>query len=180
MSPTGVERDRLIETHLPVARLLAGKYARRRDQKDELAQVGALALIRAIDRCDPERPEVGAYLARCVEGEIRHYLRDRASVVRVPRAAPPGEVAFLCFHDDVALPLEGTEDALLDRAALAGAVRHLDERERRILLLLYFGDLTQAETAALLGLSQAHVSRLVGGALRKLRRRLQDVPLSHA
>jgi RNA polymerase sigma-B factor len=176
-----VERDHLIEAHLPVARYLAGKYARRRDQADDLAQVGALALVRAVDRCDPERPELGAYLARCVEGEIRHYLRDRASVVRVPRSAPPGAVTFLCLEDDdVVRSDEDAEAALLERAALTGAVRHLDDRERRILLLLYFGDLTQVETAALLGLSQAHVSRLLDGALRKLRRRLQDVPPSHA
>ena len=36
-------------------------------------------------------------------------------------------------------------------AAIASAARHLDERERRIVLLLYFCDYTQAETAQRLG-----------------------------
>src|SRR3954467_3686837 len=100
MSAVGEERRQLIEAHLPLSRRVALRYAGRGERSDDLAQVGALALVRAVDRCDPERPELGAYLARCVEGEIRHYLRDRASVVRVPRSAPPGAVTFLCLEDD--------------------------------------------------------------------------------
>ncbi len=175
----GEERRRLIEAHLPVTRLVAARYARQRDQADDLAQVGALALVRAVDRCDPGRAEVGAYLARCVEGEIRHYLRDRSSVVRVPRDVPRGGVTFTGLDEDVTLDGEGLDDALLDRAVLAGALRRLDERERRMLLLLYFGDLTQAETAARLGVSQAHVSRLLERAMAKLRRQLGNESLSH-
>ena len=61
---------------------------------------------------------------------------------------------------------------LLDRAAVASAARSLDDRERWIVLLLFFCDCTQADVAARLGLSQAHVSRLLGGAIEKMRRRL--------
>ena len=67
---------------------------------------------------------------------------------------------------------------LLDRAAVASAARSLDDRERWIVLLLFFCDCTQADVAARLGLSQAHVSRLLGGAIEKMRRRLQGPTLS--
>ncbi len=66
---------------------------------------------------------------------------------------------------------------LLDRAAVASAARSLDDRERWIVLLLFFCDCTQAD-AARLGLSQAHVWRLLRGAIEKMRRRLEG-PLRH-
>jgi RNA polymerase sigma-B factor len=64
------------------------------------------------------------------------------------------------------------DDALeqaADRAALAGALAALGNRERLIVHLRYFGDMTQARIAAELGLSQNHVSELIAGALDVLR-----------
>jgi RNA polymerase sigma-B factor len=171
MPVLGEERRRLIEAHLPLARRLALHYAGRGEPADELTQVGALALIRAVDRCDPSRAELPAYLARCVDGEIRHHLRDHASLVRIPRDAPRRSNAVVPIDDELA----GTADLddLLDRAALAAAARRLDTRERRIVLLVYFCGRTQCEVANELGLSQAHVSRLLSAALEKMRRQLQ-------
>jgi RNA polymerase sigma-B factor len=177
------QRRRLIEAHLPLARRVARRYAGRGERPEDLAQVGALALVRAVDRCDPSRPELPAYLARCVEGEIRHHLRDRTSAVRLPRhgaaqlqAAQPQAAAPL--DDQIACPKAALDEALLDRAAVASAARCLDDRERWIVLLLFFCDCTQADAASRLGLSQAHVSRLLGGAIAKMRRRLESPPLS--
>ena len=178
MIAAGDERCRLIEAHLPLARRVARRYAGRGERTDDLAQVGALALVRAIDRCDPSRVELPAYLARCVEGAIRNHLRDRASVVRLPRHPPTPPAHVLQIDDDVPGADAGLDDVLLDRAAVATAVRGLDERERRIVLLVFFCDRTQAEVAAQLGLSQAHVSRLLGRAIAKMRRQLQGLTLS--
>jgi RNA polymerase sigma-B factor len=172
MPVLGEERRGLIEAHLPLARRLALHYVGRGEPADELTQVGALALIRAVDRCDPSRAELPAYLARCVDGEIRHHLRDHASVVRIPRDAPRRSTAVVPIDEQVAGTTD-LDDVLLDRAALATAVRRLDARERRIVLLLYFCGRTQCEVAGELGLSQAHVSRLLSGALEKMRRQLQ-------
>jgi RNA polymerase sigma-B factor len=157
---------------------VARRYAGRGERPDDLAQVGALALVRAVDRCDPSRVELPAYLARCVEGEIRHHLRDRAATVRLPRHVPPLPPAGSLVDDELPGPEEALDDVLLDRAAVASAVRDLDDRERWILLLLFFCDCTQADVAARLGLSQAHVSRLLGGAIEKMRRRLEGPTLS--
>lgn len=172
------ERRRLIEAHLPLARSVARRYAGRGERPDDLAQVGALALVRAVDRCDPSRAELPAYLARCVEGEIRHHLRDRAATVRVPRGVTPSPPAAGPIEDDFPSPGAALDDLLLDRAAVASAARGLDDRERWIVLLLFFCDCTQADVAARLGLSQAHVSRLLGGAIAKMRRRLEGPTLS--
>jgi len=56
-----------------------------------------------------------------------------------------------------------------DRALLAKGFRALDQRERRLLHLAYFGDLSQARIAGEVGISQIHVSRLTRRALEKLR-----------
>jgi RNA polymerase sigma-B factor len=48
-------RDRLIEDFLPVVRSLARRYAGRGEQVDDLEQVAAVALIRAIDGFDLDR-----------------------------------------------------------------------------------------------------------------------------
>lgn len=177
MSAVGEERRQLIEAHLPLSRRVALRYAGRGERSDDLAQVGALALVRAVGRCDPARVELSAYLARCIDGEVRNHLRDRASVVRRPRRAAAPLAPVVPIDDE--LVEEGSElaDAMVDRAAVAAAARSLDDRERWIVLRVYFLDRPQAEVADELGISQAQVSRLLAGAIRKMRRELEGASL---
>jgi len=70
---------------------------------------------------------------------------------------------------------EDHEYALAEaRLALGPALASLDERERKILTLRFYGNLTQTEIAEQLGISQMHVSRLISRALAKLRGKLGD------
>jgi RNA polymerase sigma-B factor len=55
------------------------------------------------------------------------------------------------------------------RIVLAPALARLNERERRIVTLRFYGNQTQAQIAAQIGVSQMHVSRLLTKALTKLR-----------
>ena len=55
---------------------------------------------------------------------------------------------------------------------LAPLLAALPDRERKILLLRFFGGLTQTEIAAQVGISQMHVSRLLSRTLIQLRRQL--------
>ena len=59
------------------------------------------------------------------------------------------------------------------RVALAPALSGIDDRSRTILTLRFYGNLTQAEIAGRLGISQMHVSRLIARALLELRRHLE-------
>lgn len=69
-----------------------------------------------------------------------------------------------------ALGVEDLELALADgRQGLAPAMAALPERERHILYLRFFEDMTQSEIAHVVGISQMHVSRLLARALDKLR-----------
>ena len=65
-------------------------------------------------------------------------------------------------------------DAVLDRDTLARAIRKLPPRERTIVALRFFDDLTQSEIAARLGISQMHVSRLLRASLDRLRAEILD------
>ncbi|HEV3380451.1 MAG TPA: SigB/SigF/SigG family RNA polymerase sigma factor [Trebonia sp.] len=68
---------------------------------------------------------------------------------------------------------EGMEHAI-DMQAVATHWNELPEREQRILVMRFYGNLTQAEIGTRLGISQMHVSRLLTRALAHLRARLLD------
>jgi RNA polymerase sigma-B factor len=79
-------RDRLVEEMLPLVRSLAGRYAGRGEQVEDLVQVGAIGLIKAIDRFDLERGvELTTYAVPTIVGEIRRHFRDKAWALHVPR-----------------------------------------------------------------------------------------------
>jgi RNA polymerase sigma-B factor len=64
----------------------------------------------------------------------------------------------------------------IDMEALNAHWGELPEREQRILVLRFYGNLTQTEIGDRLGISQMHVSRLMARALAHLRSRLLDWP----
>jgi RNA polymerase sigma-B factor len=64
-------------------------------------------------------------------------------------------------------------EAVLDRGQLQAALRALPARERRILVLRVYGDLTQSEIAERIGISQMHVSRLLSHARDVVRAQLE-------
>ena len=71
---------------------------------------------------------------------------------------------------------EGVERAI-DMEAVTTHWNELPEREQRILVMRFYGNLTQAEIGDQLGISQMHVSRLLARALGHLRERLLDTPV---
>ena len=72
-------RDRLVEEMLPLVRSLASRYAGRGEHVEDLVQVGAIGLIKAIDRFDLERGvELTTYAVPTIVGEIRRHFRDKA------------------------------------------------------------------------------------------------------
>ena len=212
----------LIDSHLPLVRAVARRYAGRGEELDDLVQVGAVGLVKASDRFDPSRGVAFATFATpAIEGEIRRHLDDRAPSVKIPRdlqktsrnvrrqqaelAAKLGrfptaaEVAEALKIDEAEIeravtaeragdrvavspgdeawetaaasePLDGSDNKML----LAASMRTLNERERRIVFLRFHADLTERQIARTVGVSQAHVSRLLDGALTKLRAELAD------
>lgn len=76
------------------------------------------------------------------------------------------------LHDLVAT--EGIEDGIVLRQSLQQAVAKLPDKLAQIILLRYGRDLTQVQTARLVGVSQVQVSRLEKKALALLREEMTD------
>jgi RNA polymerase sigma-B factor len=79
-------REELTTRFMPLARSLALRYQRSGEPFDDLVQVAALGLVKAIDRFDPAREiAFSSYAVPTILGEIKRYFRDRTWAVRVPR-----------------------------------------------------------------------------------------------
>lgn len=221
-------RERVIEAWLPLAQHLARRYNGRGEPADDLVQVAAVGMIKAVDRYDASRGvEFTAFAIPTIAGEIKRHFRDRTWAIRVPRvyqerraelnrlvadlsqdlgrAPTVAELAVKMniTEEDVLLtldasaaysalsldaPLGADDDAaalgdvipdeddalgvLVDREAVKPLIDKLPTREKNILLLRFFGNLTQAEIAAEFGISQMHVSRILRKVLDQLREEL--------
>jgi RNA polymerase sigma-B factor len=81
-------RGRAIENNLPLAKALARRYAGRGERVEDLLQVAALALVKAVDGYDPDRTSafVG-YAVPTILGALKRHFRDSAWGMRVPRSS---------------------------------------------------------------------------------------------
>jgi RNA polymerase sigma-B factor len=215
-------RDEVLVELMPLVRSLAARYAGRGEPLDDLVQVGALGLIKAVDRYDVSRGvEFTSYGVPTIVGEIRRYFRDKAWAMHVPRRIKELSVRMTRVLDDLTTTLgrsptiaelavaasvdeedvidaldaahaystrsletsPGAGDQLAeflagpdpgyedvdDRWLLSAGLDALDARERRIVHLRFFEEMTQSQIAAELGISQMHVSRLLRNALEVMR-----------
>jgi RNA polymerase sigma-B factor len=116
-------------------------------------------------------------------------LADRLNITEDElREVKQAELAFLASSLDAPLADEngrasladfiGSEDPqleqVLDMAAVWKHLSGLPVREQQLLLLRFYGNMTQAEIGKQLGISQMHVSRLLAEALGYLRERLLE------
>lgn len=121
-------RRQLVEQHLPLVRGLARRHAGAGEAFEDLVQVGALGLVAAARRYDPDRGvPFAAYAAPTVDGELRRHLRDRAATIRVPRREQALAGALRRAAVSTAQGL-GHEASLGEIAAAAGLSRREAER----------------------------------------------------
>jgi RNA polymerase sigma-B factor len=100
-------RELLIEQNLPLVRALAGRYLKWGEQLDDLVQIGAVGLIKAIDRFDLERG-VGfsTYATPTILGELKRHFRDRSWSVRMPRRLQEANMRLTKLVDDLTRQLK--------------------------------------------------------------------------
>ncbi|WP_405968116.1 RNA polymerase sigma factor SigF [Streptomyces sp. NBC_00015] len=233
--PPGPQRDtlrsRIVEVWLPMADRLAGRFRSRGEAFDDLRQVAALGLVKAVDRYDPELGNAfESYAVPTVTGEIKRHFRDHMWTLHVPRrvqelrnrvrfadqelsqtvsgrrptVAEIAERAQLSEEDvrtgmgalesftalSLDAELSGGEDGyslsdvlgaadpalgtVVDREAVRTRLAALPERERAILYMRFFEDMTQSRIADRLGISQMHVSRLINRCCNRLREQVMN------
>ncbi|MFB7576593.1 RNA polymerase sigma factor SigF [Streptomyces sp. NPDC056165] len=219
-------RDEIVEAWLPMAERLAGRFRSRGESSEDLRQVAALGLVKAVDRYDPERGNAfESYAVPTITGEIKRHFRDHMWTVHVPRRVQElrnrvrfasqdlsrtisgrgptvAEIAehthlseeevrigqealesFTALSLDAELP--GSEDGyslsdslgspdpaldtVVDRESVRPRPAALPDRERAILYMRFFADMTQSRIAEQLGISQMHVSRLINRCCDRLR-----------
>lgn len=138
-------RERLILAHIPLVRALARRHPRGAEPLEDVVQVGVVGLIKAVDRYESGRG--GAFVTFAVPtvlGEIRRHFRDRAALVRLPRAVVEARPRVRMAVDGLAASRArmpevgeiaaetGLEDALVREVLAAAAARTVplvDERD---------------------------------------------------
>lgn len=79
-------RSQLVEAHVGLAHHLARRFVYRGEPYDDLVQVGSLALIKAVDRFDPDRGvEFTTFASKTILGELKRHFRDKGWAIRAPR-----------------------------------------------------------------------------------------------
>lgn len=221
-------RDRIVTIYHPLARSIAGRFRGRGESAEDLEQVAALGLVKAVIRFDPGRGiDFLGYAIPTMMGEVRRHFRDTAWSVRLPRrlselyvtlnstireltqengrAPTPRDLAERLEitvdevqegleagqyyrsasldaspdDDDGALLgtmgiVDGQYDSAEIRVLLGPALEKVPSRERRILMMRFFDDMTQSQIAREIGLSQMQVSRLLSRTLQKIRSELAE------
>jgi RNA polymerase sigma-B factor len=114
-------REQLIEQYMSLVRSLARRYSYRGEQLDDLVQIGAIGLIKAIDRFDIERGvELTTYATPNIIGEIKRHFRDKGWSVRVPRGLQELNVQLSRIIEELTVEL-GRSPTIPELAKSAGA-----------------------------------------------------------
>jgi RNA polymerase sigma-70 factor (sigma-B/F/G subfamily) len=231
--PDGAEKEELrqevVQAWIPMAHRLAGRYRNRGEALEDLQQIAALGLVKAVAGYDPSRGTAfESYAVPTIVGEIKRHFRDHTWDLHVPRriqqlrtqvrasrrelnltlGGRSPTVAEIAEHsrlseEDVLLGMEALDsysalsldaelsatddgyslqdtlgvfeagfDLVVYREAVKPQLSRLPERERRILYLRFFCDMTQNRIAEELGISQMHVSRLIHRTCERIHQRV--------
>jgi RNA polymerase sigma-B factor len=118
-------REQLIEQYMSLVRSLARRYSYRGEQLDDLVQIGAIGLIKAIDRFDVDRGvELTTYATPNIIGEIKRHFRDKGWSVRVPRGLQELNVKLSKLVEELTVQL-GRSPTIAELAKAAGAEEEL-------------------------------------------------------
>lgn len=229
-------RELLVEENMGLVRSVAGKFAAMGQEYDDMAQLGAIGLLKCIDRFDlSQEVKFSTYAVPMIIGEIRRFLRDDGIIkvsrtlkennYKIKRASSElssklGREATIdeisektgISPEDIILAREadietvsiyqtageddGNDNYILDRLSekdlccqpdgtpedtektvivnkifLNKILSELSDRERKLIMLRYYDEKTQSETAEQLGMTQVQVSRLEKKILLGLRKK---------
>lgn len=217
-------RNELVERHMGLAAHVARRFGRRGPTDDDLRQVAFLALVKAVDRFEPDRNVAfSTFAGRTIEGEIKRHFRDNTWTVSVPRSAKEIHLQLRRTTDELTQTLGraptvrqlaerlgveadvviegiaagsayatasldapavtegpgaelGAEDPgfayVADTSVVGELISRLPGREREIVRLRFYEELTQGEIAERMGMSQMHVSRLLRRSFEQMRRQV--------
>ena len=214
--------EAVISSNMGLVKSVCGRFEGRGAERDDLMQIGALGMIKALRGFDPDRgTRFSTYAVPMIIGEIRRFLRDDG-LISVSRKAKSDcakinafiqrfregsdrdpdlkqicegtgisaeDAVFALGAGQPVLPLQtddgdGETDVLntvgedeieksFEKMALREAIRALGPEERQLIELRFFRQLTQTQTAKLIGKTQVKVSRDEKKVCQKLKKMLE-------
>ncbi len=213
-------KEELVKRNMGLIRSAVRRFYGRGVSDEDLFQLGAMGLVKAIMRFDVSyEVEFSTYAVPMIIGEIRRFLRDdgmikvsrsareRAAIIRRMRTEEgDGEIASIAekmgiSYEEAIFALEATvppesmdkeiyendgsrmrlgdmiptkeseEDHVL-RIALKSAIAQLPERDRELIILRYYKELTQNQVAKIMNIGQVQVSRLEKKIIAQIRERI--------
>ena len=125
-----------------------------------------------------KREEIALSLGRePTVGELAESLGiDSTEAAMLLNASMP-PVSLTCSEDgekSLDIPVDSPENELSDSLALRQVLQSLDERDRKMIELRYYGGLTQSKTGRRLGMTQVQVSRREKAVLEIIREKLSS------
>lgn len=178
-------KSELIEHNLRLVVFIARRFENTGLGLEDLASIGTIGLIKAVNTFNPEKKiKLATYASRCIENEILMTLRRSSKLKSEVSFDEPLNIDWdgneLLLSDVL-----GTEGDIIcreleeeaDRKVLREAIETLSPREKRIVELRFglFGKKpqTQKEVADLLGISQSYISRLEKRIFNRLKREIR-------
>ncbi|MBF6621869.1 MAG: SigB/SigF/SigG family RNA polymerase sigma factor [Patulibacter sp.] len=131
-------RDELARRFMPLVYSIARKYQSNGEPFEDIAQAGAIGLVKAIDRFDIRAgSRFVSFAAPNIQGEIRRHFRDHTWAVHVPRSM-----------QELSQRVRQAQRELLDRTgrepSVAQLAKHLGEPAERVTEALSAGDAYEA------------------------------------
>lgn len=213
--------ETIVSTNIGLVKSIALRFCDRGVEFEDLVQIGAIGMIKAIRKFDTSYNTVfSTYAVPMIIGEIKRFLRDDG-IIKISRTAKKNSHMISKFREEflaaqgreptideivhtvgitseeaifaleAAQPLcsihresddsPGIEDiigiddgieCLCESISLRESISALNEEDRKLILLRYFKNLTQQQTAKILGYSQVKVSREEKRIFRELRNML--------
>lgn len=215
-------RNKIVEENMGLVHSIARRFLGRGCDFEELRQIGAIGLIKAVDRFDPSfGGKLSTYAVPVIMGEIKRFLRDDGPVkvsrslkelavtamaekekleAELGREVTVGEIARSLGQEEENLAaalassaaprsiyeetdkesgillldsIAGEADAgnsVINKIAVAEALKKLDNRERNVIIMRFFRCMSQEAVAREIGVSQVQISRIEARAKEKIRR----------
>lgn len=156
------------------------------DKRNDYYDIGLIGLVKAANKFDPDKGyKFNTWAVQCIRSEILQDIRKGNALTRRANINPislelptgitnnTGTPVLLIDTIDSGFDLEAYVIHREQTELLNKAISTLTDREKMILKYKYCKDMSQAEIADEIGVSQAHISRLLKQIIEKLKRKVR-------
>lgn len=180
-------KEILIVHNLRLVVYIARRFENTGVGTEDLVSIGTIGLIKSVNTFRPDKNiKLATYASRCIENEILMFLRKSTQTKNEISIDEPLNIDWdgneLLLSDILGTESDTVSSGIeqnAEKQILRRAVERLPEREREI-MEMRFGlktgkELTQKETADIIGISQSYISRLEKKIIKKLRTELEQL-----